>query len=392
MKRIPQFALALSLALSLTTSAFAAEVPDNIVVENLNGEQRLVKTYTLDPEVDPDTLKEPSFDYEGYHYAWVYTTKEEAPYQETKKVTQTVTVETSSKDLSVILERLTPTITYDDGEFSGELALDHTTLTTEASGYTSKYSTISETKVIGNLDRNDMSYVPATTVKNGKTLSLVNVEWQVTGTDLVGEALLPSRYQAVATYSASSSYQVATGYITTADYIGEVSASGIDHITYTVVYTGTEIVPEPDSNSSGSLFGSGGISILLPLLGLLLLALALAGGGIVLFKCRKNVYVYVPGEQPRDYKLVAKFQVKPERPEIDISGTDISQSQSAAVEIKHSLAKHLAGQVFTVHHAFGTHQYTVTQKSGMDWHEFSLKKEESLCEGEASAHSEVFAN
>ena len=392
MKRIPQFALALALALSLTTSAFAAEVPDNIVVENLNGEQRLVKTYTLDPETDPDTLKEPSFDYEGYRYVWAYTTKEEAPYQETKKVTQTVTVETSSKDLSVILEQLTPTISYDDGEFSGELALDHTTLTTEASGYTSKYSTISETKVIGNLDRNDMSYVPATTVKNGKTLSLVNVEWQVTGTDLVGEALLPSRYQAVATYSASSSYQVATGYITTADYIGEVSASGIDHITYTVVYAGTEIVPEPDPNSSGSLFGSGGIGILLPLLGLLLLALALAGGGIALFKCRKNVYVYVPGEQPRDYRLVAKFQVKPEKPEIDISGTDISQSQSAAVEIKHSLAKRLAGQIFTVHHAFGTHQYTVTRKSGVDWHEFSLKKEESLCEEEASVHSEAFAN
>ena len=44
-----------------------------------------------------------------------------------------------------------------------------------------------------------MSYVPATTIKNGRTLSLANVEWQVTGTDLVGEALMPSQYQAVAT-------------------------------------------------------------------------------------------------------------------------------------------------------------------------------------------------
>ena len=38
-----------------------------------------------------------------------------------------------------------------------------------------------------------------------------NVEWQVTGTDLVGEALMPSQYQAVATYSAKASYQAATG-------------------------------------------------------------------------------------------------------------------------------------------------------------------------------------
>lgn len=70
---------------------------------------------------------------------------------------------------------------------------------------------MSEVKTIGQLDRNDMSYVPSTTVKNGRTLNLVNVEWQVTGTDLVGEALVPSSYQAVATYSAKATYQAATG-------------------------------------------------------------------------------------------------------------------------------------------------------------------------------------
>lgn len=395
MKRLPHLALALMLALSLTTGALAAEVPDDIVVENLNGQQRMVKTYTLDPETDPDTLKEPSFDYEGYHYVWAYTTKEDAPYLDTKEVTQTVTVETSSKDLTAILEQLAPTIPYDDGEFTGELALDHTTLVTEAAGYTTKYSTVSETKVIGNLDRNDMSYVPATTVKDGKTLSLVNVEWQVTGTDLVGEALLPSRYQAIATYSASSSYQVATGYVTTAEYAGEVTAAGIDHITYTVVYAGTEIRPEPQSGGTGGLFGlpnGGSVGSFLPILGLLLLALALAGGGVFLFKRRKNVFVYIPGEQPRDYKLIARFQVKPDLPEIDISGSDLAGSASAAVEIKHSLAKHLTGRVFTVHYANGTHQYTVTQKSGADWHEFSLKEEDVLCEEETSAPGKASAD
>ena len=389
MKRLPQFALTVALALSLSTGALAAEVPDSIAVESLNSQQRMVKTYTLGPEADPSTLKEPSFDYEGYHYTWAYTTKEEEPYQESRKVTQTVTVETSSKDLSAILEQLAPTIPYDDGEFTGDLALDHTTLQTEAVGYTTKYSTTSETKVIGNLDRNDMSYVPATTVKNGKTLPLVNVEWQITGTDLVGETLLPSRYQAIATYSASSSYQAATGYVTMAEYTGEVTASGIDHVTYTVVYTGSKITPEP---APSGLFDAGGPGSLLPLLGLLCLTLALAGGGIFLFKRRKNVYIYIPGDQPRDYKLVAKFRVKPEQPEIDIAGTDLSQSLYAAVEIKHSLAKYLIGQIFTVHHAYGTHQYTVTQKSGADWHEFPLKEEEPLCEETASVHSEASAD
>ena len=100
---------------------------------------------------------------------------------------------------------------------------------------------MSEVKTIGQLDRNDMSYVPSTTVKNGRTLNLANVEWQVTGTDLVGEALVPSSYQAVATYSAKATYQAATGYVTTAEYTGEVTHEGVESITYVLTYLGTKV-------------------------------------------------------------------------------------------------------------------------------------------------------
>ena len=41
------------LALSLMTSALAAEVPVSLVVENLNGQQRIVKTYELPPRHRP---------------------------------------------------------------------------------------------------------------------------------------------------------------------------------------------------------------------------------------------------------------------------------------------------------------------------------------------------
>ena len=240
MKNLSKLALCLLLAMSLTVSAFAAQVPDSLVAENLNGQQRLVKTYTLSPEVDPDELKEEDFSYDGFLYTWAYTTKVEHPYLESKTVTETVTVNTAKNDLAQILAELSPSMPYEKDGFSGELALDHTTLSTEASGYTTKYSKTTETKVIGNLDRNDMSYVPATTVKNGKTLSLANVEWQVTGTDLVGEALMPSQYQAVATYSAKASYQAATGYVTTAEYVGDVTHEGVESVTYVLTYIGTE--------------------------------------------------------------------------------------------------------------------------------------------------------
>ena len=385
MKRLRHAALGLILILSLTTSAFAAEVPENLVVENLNGQQRMVKTYILAPDADPDSLKEPSFDYDGFHYTWAYTTKEEQPYLETKTVTETVTVETAKKDLTQILAELAPSIPYDKDGYTGELALDHTTLVTEAAGYTTKYSTVTDTKVIANLDRNDMSYVPATTTKDGKTLSLVDVEWQVTGTDLVGEALVPSRYQAVATYSASSSYSVATGYVTTAEYSGEVTAEGIESVTYTVVYTGTEIVPvEEDQTGAGFSLPLG---VALPILGGILLVLLLGVLAFLLLKHRKNVYLYIPDIRPNDYKLVAKFRVAPETPEIDITGADTGSSEIVAVEVKRALAKKLVGQTFTVRHAFGTHQYIITQDRRDDRHEFTMKEEEPLCEAEETEAS-----
>ena len=374
MKRLRHLALGLILILSLTTSAFAAEVPENLVVENLNGQQRMVKTYVLSPEADPDTLKEPSFDYDGFHYTWAYTTKEEQPFLDAKTVTETVTVETSSDDLTDILAALAPSIPYDDGEYVGELALDHTTLTTVAAGYTTKYGTVSETKVISNLDRNDMSYVPATTVKNGRTLSLAGVEWQVTGTDLVGETLSPSSWQAVATYTVSTSWQAATGYVTTAEYHGEVVSEGIESVTYTVVYTGAETVPAEGGNSSSSgtnpLAGLAG-SPLLAIGGFMLLALA-AGFGVLLFMRRKNVYVYIPGDRPRDYKLIAKFRADEKYPSIDLRKAEPYPTGVVAVEVKRPLAKELVGQNFTVQCQEGDYVYAIHRGDGDDWHEFNV--------------------
>ena len=293
MKHLRHLALSVLLVLSLTATALAAEVPVSLVVENLNGQQRIVKTYELPPGTDPETLKEPSFEYDGFSYTWAYTTKDEHTFLETKAVTETVTVETRKKDLNTVLEQLAP-----------------------------------------------------------------------------------SSYQAVATYSASTSSQVATGYVSTAEYKGTVTASGIESITYTVVYVGTEIVPEPPQptelvKQGGPLSGGNAAAIGGTLLVIALLA-ALAGGGVWLYLHRKNVYVYVPGDQPRDYKLIAKFRVEPEKPEIQVNEDQIGSAHMLAVEIKKPLAKKLLNQIFTVNHPCGAQRYMVLRDNPGDWHEFPL--------------------
>ena len=391
MKHLKVLLLTLLLAVSLAAPAFASAVPDELVVENLNGQQRIVKTYILSPDVDSETLKEPPFDYDGYHYTWAFTTKEEKPYLEVKDVVETVTVETSSKDLGDILAALAPTIAYDDGEYAGELALDHTTLATEASGYTTKYGTITDTKVIDNLDRNDMSYVPSTTVKDGSTLTLKDVEWQVTATDQVGDTLMPCTYQAVASYSASYSYQVATGYITTAEYRGQVTSEGIESITYTVVFVGEKLAePEPDIDADTDVQpdpapapGPGSETtpvkaspILKYLLGILTAACGVAlmgAGAFLLYKRRKNVYLYVPGETDGTYQLIGKFRVDAKNADIDIRDVEPYPTEIVAVELKKSAATALAGKELGVVCRSGVHRYLVPQDSGEDWHTFDIQ-------------------
>lgn len=233
--------LCVLLTLSMSVSAFALEVPTGTVVQNLNGSQQVIKTFTIPADQDPQSLIEQPFELEGYLYTFTNIVKKENAVEESRPHTEIITVETDKNDLALILQQLKPIVEYDDGVFRGILALDHTTINTEASGYVPKSYTVSEVKTIGQLDRNDMSYVPSTTVKNGRTLNLANVEWQVTGTDLVGEALVPSSYQAVATYSAKATYQAATGYVTTAEYTGEVTHEGVESITYVLTYLGTKV-------------------------------------------------------------------------------------------------------------------------------------------------------
>ncbi len=232
--------LCLLLAMALSVNVLALEVPTDTEVRNLNGSQQLIKTYVLPPDTDPQELVEDPFEQEGYLYTFADIVKEENQVSDFSYHRETVTLETETDDLAAILEQLEPSMEYDDGVYTGTLALDHTSIHTEAAGYETRSSTVTATKTIGPVDRNDMSYVPATTVKNGVTLNLSGVDWQVTGTDLVGDALAPSSYQAVATYSGRSSYKVATGYVTTADYVGEISRDDVESVTYQVMYLGTE--------------------------------------------------------------------------------------------------------------------------------------------------------
>lgn len=246
MKRVRISVISLALSVMLTFNAMAMEVPTGSVIQNLNGVQQCIKTYTVAPETDPATLIEEPFEFEGYSYTYSGIIKQENVFTEEKEQSETVTVTTEKKDLEKVLEALSPTLEYDDGRYTGTLNLDHTTIQTEAAGYETRSYTVSATKELDNLDSNDMAYVPGTTVKDGVTISLSSVDWQVQSTMLVGDFLVPATYKAVAYYSGKAYYSAATGYISTAEYKGTVSCCEVKDITYTVTYVGTPITEQKE--------------------------------------------------------------------------------------------------------------------------------------------------
>ncbi len=375
-ERVISIILTLLLCVSLCASAGAASfIPDEISYQNLNGQQMAVKVYTLLPDQDPMELIEEDFEHGGYHYSYADIVKEEQTFSSEKEHLETGTVETESKDLEDILAELEPTLNYDDGGFQGVLTLDHNSLKTEAAGYQSGSYTVTMTKNYTGLDRNDSSYIDKTAEKDGRTLNLSNVVWSVESTTLVGDELIASSYGAVATYSGTAYYSKATGYLTTAEYKGTVTSTGISGIRYTVTYLGSPIAEEPAEEADPENLRALEpveeqpsqeqqyiVPIIAGILGLAIIAAALFLG---FFK--HNVTIYEAVGNRGEYKKCGSMRLNPNAPVIRINQLERAPKGSIAVEISESTARKLFGKTIRVYYRNTTIQHTVGVVSGRYW-------------------------
>lgn len=355
----------------LTVSASAAYIPEDVITENRDGRQLIIKTFQLGPTDDPTALVEEPFELEGYRYEHLETVKEEQPFKDTQQHAETVTVDTDSNSLEKILAQLAPTMEYSKDGYSGILTLDHTTIQTEAAGYTTQYYTITDTKQFTGLDRNDPSYVPTTSVKNGYTLKLSDLSWSVTGTSLADDTLVPTSYTATATYSTTASRSVATGYVTTAKYTGEITAEGISSIEYTVTYLGTPL--EVDSSLSISW-------LVIPGAALILLA---AVTGIIWALClRANATIYAMNAKGVAYKKLGRQRITQRKPWLDFTKLKEYPAGEASVELKSKAAHKLAGRIITIRLFDGTRTHLVEPFEGQENYWFAVKEENEEDKGE----------
>lgn len=293
MKRIfSLLTLAMILSLVCIPSALAAEPPSvcypTSVTQNEDGAE-IRKVYDLSPEEDPSGIPRSDFEQDGYHYTLVDLLKQELPEQESRQHTETVTLESKSKDMASVLALLPQEREFitEDG-LAGTLSLKLDTVNVEVSGYGSSTKEIAVTRSYPNLAGQDTQYIPKTIQDSGRTLTLQDISWQTDNTASLDGYAMGDRYTAVATYTGSSTSSYIKGYVVTADYTGTVSRIALNKTRYVAIFEGTPLqlaaeLPDIADQPAASAFHWG--YVLVPLG---LIAAAGGGIGIALFLKRRN--------------------------------------------------------------------------------------------------------
>lgn len=262
----------------------------------------LYKTYTVAANYNPDLLIETSFSQGGYRYRYSeIIQRESTPASDSKTVTQTKTIQCDTNNQAEVIALLGNKLPYsDENGYEGELFLLPESLMISETGRAPYSYTLTDTKEFANLESNDMTFIPKTTVKNGLTLTLQNVDWQPSGG--AGYNDFPGSYNAVAYYSTIASGTKASGYSATVSFSGNVVKPLIGKSTYTIVYEGEQII------------------IPFNFVPLIIMGAIIAGcivAVVMLWRVRKNVTIYTL--QQGVPELFGKVRVSPKNPVLDLS-------------------------------------------------------------------------
>ena len=225
------------------------------------------KVYDLSPEQDPAGIPRSDFEQDGFHYTLTDLLQQELPECESRPHTETVSLESKSKDMESVLALLPQEKEFvtEDG-LSGTLSLQLDTVQVEAAGYGSSTREVSATRSYPNLASQDTASIPKSIEEDGRPLTLQNIDWRTDNTASVAGYAMGDRYTAVATYTGTATSSYVTGYTVTADYSGTVSRIALNRVRYVAIFEGEPLEPAvPMEEPGDGLAQFNWAAILLPL-------------------------------------------------------------------------------------------------------------------------------
>lgn len=243
--------LALALTAALAPAAFAAPPPSPCYPTSVSRSEdgtQIRKVYDLGPGDDPAGISRSDFEQDGFRYTLTDLLKQEAPEREERFHTETVTLDSKSKDMESVLALLPAQkeFTTEDG-LTGTLALKLDTVQVDAAGYGSSTRQVSATRSYPNLAGQDTTHIPKEITDNGRTLELASIDWRAENAANEDGSAAADRYTAVVTYTGTATSSYVKGYVVTAQYSGTVSRIALNKIRYVAIFEGTPLAPpEPE--------------------------------------------------------------------------------------------------------------------------------------------------
>ncbi len=242
---------------SLTTTASPTTTPKEVCyptsIDVRDEGAEIRKIYDLSPDADPAGIPRADFEHAGFYYTFVDLLKQELPEYEERSHTESVTLNSKSKDMESVLALLPEQKEFvtDDG-LAGILSLQLDTVQVETAGYGKSTKQVSVTRNYPNQVSQDTENIPKTIDDGGKTLTLADIKWQTDNTANVNGYAMGDRYTAVATYTGTATSTYVKGYTVTAEYTGTVSRIALNRVRYVAIFEGMAIfsdIPDPNDTS-----------------------------------------------------------------------------------------------------------------------------------------------
>ncbi len=272
----------------------------------------------------------------GEKYTFDSYTSEGGTTTDTIDISTTKKITSDTNNLNSIINQLGRTIHYEKDGYIGEYQLntENIKIKTNYNGF--REDLIEETINYTGLERNDLDFIPKQTEKDGLTLDLLNVEWKVETTKMIGEYEVADLYTAKCYYAGKQRVNYPNTYSVTAEYTGTATKEILIPYTYTVKYNKVEeeiptVSPEVVEKKENNIIpiASGSTVIIL----------------IILFFLSKNVTVY----NYRDGKYIKVGKTILNNNTINLTKYSMSEvTNKYKLEFSKRLTNKLQGKMITI--------------------------------------------
>jgi len=337
MNKIKKILAVCSFCTLLTVTNCFAVTLDNTNVEN--DKSSCTRTYLVQENEQNEFIAnlEKNIEIFGNKYTFDSYSIEEDYTTDTIDISTTKKITSKTNNLESIINQLGETISYEQDGYTGEYLLNKENIQIKTNYNGFRENLIEETINYTNLEKNDLNFIPKQTTKDGLTLDLLNVEWEVETTKMIGEYTVANTYTAKCYYAGKQRIDYPNTYSITAEYTGTATKEIKNPYKYIVKYNKVEEqipVSEPEiveENNNNLLPVAGGTT------GAIL---------VILFFITKNVTVY----NYRDGKYVKVGKTRMNRNNtINLSRYFLTETTNKyKLEFSKKLTNKMQGKMITV--------------------------------------------